>query len=194
MLALMCVSKATTLLKRFFTHLQTLCWKLIPKPRRQVLEAFCFVVKCVLKDEKQSQESVSRNNRWEHEHINSKKLACEPVLPQKQVVFPNYTLVACLYESTHRRDVGLHRQQVEESKELNSEDGVNLCGGQHQHSQREQHFEIRSVPPPLRHSVTNIHNFRVKWPHTAACTRSCVHVCCCHTWKTEWSLVEFWTH
>lgn len=79
------------------------------------------------------------------------------MLPQKQVAFLNYILVACLYESTHRCDVGLHRQQVEESKELNGEDGVDLCGGQHQHSQREQHFEIRSVPPPLCHSVTNIH-------------------------------------
>lgn len=31
------------------THLQTLSWKPIPKPCRQVLKAFCFVVKCVLK-------------------------------------------------------------------------------------------------------------------------------------------------
>lgn len=71
-----------------------------------------------------------------------------------------------LYDSTHRGDVGLHRQQVEESKELNSEDGVNLCGRQHQHSQWEQHSEIRLVPLPLRHSVINIHNSRHEWRRT----------------------------
>lgn len=59
------------------------------------------------------------------------------MLPQKQVASGglNYTLVPWVYESTHRSDVGLHGQQVEESKELNGEDGVNLRGGQHQHSQ-----------------------------------------------------------
>lgn len=153
---LLCVSKETTLLRGFFTHLQTLRWKPIPKPRRQVLEAFRFVVKGVLKGGKQSF-----------------LLTTDTIEPR--------TVSFVAYGSTHRGDVGLHGQQVEESEELNGEDGVNLSGGQHQHSQREQHLEIRSVPPPLRRSVINIHNFKDKRPHTAACTRSCVHVCCCHT-------------
>lgn len=50
----MCVFKETTLLRGFLTHLQTLCWKPIPKPRRQVLEAFRFVVKGVLKEGKET--------------------------------------------------------------------------------------------------------------------------------------------
>lgn len=45
-----------------FTHLQTLSWKPIAKPCRQVLKAFCFVVKCVLKkDEKQVTFTYKRN-------------------------------------------------------------------------------------------------------------------------------------
>lgn len=102
------------------------------------------------------------------------------MLPQKQVAFWIYTLVACLYKFTHRGDVGLHRQQVKEGKELNGKDGVNLCGGQHQHSQREQHFETRLVSPPLRHSVINIHNFRDERPHTGLHRKLCAQLLLSH--------------
>lgn len=55
---------------------------------------------------------------------------------------------------THSGDVGLHRQQVEEGEELNGEDGVNLRGRQHQHSQGQQHLGITLQSPaamPLTH-------------------------------------------
>lgn len=48
---------------------------------------------------------------------------------------------------THSGDVGLHRQQVEEGEELNSEDSVNLRGRQHQHSQGQQHLGITLQHP-----------------------------------------------
>lgn len=52
-----------------------------------------------------------------------------------------------MYSPTHSGNVSLHRQQVEEGKELNSEDGVNLRGRQHQHSQGEQHLGLTLQPP-----------------------------------------------
>lgn len=64
-----------------------------------------------------------------------------------------------MYSPTHSGDVGLHRQQVEEGEELNSEDGVNLRGRQHQHSQGEQHLGItlqRPTATPLSHKHTQM--------------------------------------
>lgn len=174
-----------------FTHLQTLSWKPIPKPCRQVLKAFRFVVKCVLKDEKQVTFTYKRNkinHDWASKNKTHKNVNREMIILANPCCHRNrwhqvawLILVPWFYESTHRSDVGLHGQQVEESKELNGEDGVNLRGGEHQHSQWEQHFEIRWVSPPLHRSVINVHNSRHKWPHTAACKGNCGPVCCCHT-------------
>lgn len=47
---------------------------------------------------------------------------------------------------THSDDVSFHWQQVKEGKELDSEDGVDLRGRQHQHSQRQQHLGIPLQP------------------------------------------------
>lgn len=58
---------------------------------------------------------------------------------------------------THSSNVGLYRKQVEEGKELNGENGVNLSGRQHQHSQRQEHLGITLQPPaamPLTHKPT----------------------------------------
>lgn len=67
-------------------------------------------------------------------------------------------LVLHVLRITHSSDVGPHGQQVEEGEELNSEDGVNLRGRQHQHSQRQQHLGITLQPPaavPLTHKHTH---------------------------------------
>lgn len=61
---------------------------------------------------------------------------------------------------THSCDVGFHRQQVEESKELDGEDGVDLCGRQHQHSQGQQHLGIplqcSAAAAPLTHKQRTV--------------------------------------
>lgn len=57
--------------------------------------------------------------------------------------------IIALNNDTNSDDVGLHRQQVEEGEELDCEDSVNLCGRQHQHSQREQHFGVTLQMPNL---------------------------------------------
>lgn len=54
-----------------------------------------------------------------------------------------------VFKKTHSCDVCLHRQQVKEGKELNCEDGVDLCGRQHEHSQRQQHLGITFQPAAL---------------------------------------------
>lgn len=59
---------------------------------------------------------------------------------------PTHAPVRLAVCGTHGRDVSLDGQQVEEGKELHGEDGVDLCGGQHQHPQGEQHLAFRAVP------------------------------------------------
>lgn len=68
-----------------------------------------------------------------------------------------YTAIRCFYSSTHSNDVSLYRQQIKECEELNSEDGINLCGRQHQHSQGEQHLGITLEIPLLCCSVRKVH-------------------------------------
>lgn len=66
-------------------------------------------------------------------------------------------LVLQVLRITHSGDVGFHGQQVEEGEELHSEDGVNLRGREHQHSQGQQHLGITLQPPaamPLTHKHT----------------------------------------
>lgn len=66
-------------------------------------------------------------------------------------------LQAFVLRITHSSDVSFHRQQVEEGKELDGEDGVDLRGRQHQHSQGQQHLGITLQPSaalPLTHKDT----------------------------------------
>lgn len=56
-------------------------------------------------------------------------------------------LLQQVLRNTHGSDICLHGQQVEEGEELNGEDGVNLRGRQHQHSQGEQHLGITLQSP-----------------------------------------------
>lgn len=81
--------------------------------------------------------------------------------------------------NTHSSNVGLHRQQVEEGEELNSEDGVNLRGRQHQHSQGQQHLGITlqpsaAMPLTRKHTHTNDH---AHWP----AEEPRIHTWCRHT-------------
>lgn len=52
-----------------------------------------------------------------------------------------FTAAVCVWE-TYSWYISLHRQKIEEGKYLNCEYGVNLCGREHQHPQREQHLKI----------------------------------------------------
>ena len=62
-----------------------------------------------------------------------------------------------LWCHTYGNDVGLHGQEVEEGEELDCEDGVDLCGGQHQHAKGQQHLGItrwNAAASPPRHTHT----------------------------------------
>lgn len=106
--------------QRSCTHLQAIAWQLVAKPGGQVIEDRRVVGKWVLK---------KRRKFYGVRDLYQKRQRCPDTL---------------LHGDAHSNDVGLHRQRVEDGQELDGEDGVDLCGRQHQHGQGEQHVGVTS--------------------------------------------------